>query len=78
MNNKHNRRIPVLISAGLFLAGIICLCLKAFSKSYIDATGVLHENFYLLPVGFALVSVGLLFSVISLIVMKKSYKQKDN
>lgn len=38
---------------GIFLCfGIACIFLKAVSVEYIDTQGILHENFFLLPVGF--------------------------
>ena len=38
---------------GIFLCfGISCIFLKAVSVEYIDTQGILHENFFLLPVGF--------------------------
>ena len=36
----------------LLLMGIGCLVIKSLSVEYIDAQGVLHENFFLLPIGF--------------------------
>ena len=38
---------------GIFLCfGLACIFLKAVSVEYIDTQGILHENFFLLPVGF--------------------------
>ncbi len=45
----------------LLLCGVFCLTAKALSPEYLDATGYLHENFFLLPVGF-----GLLFAAVLL------------
>lgn len=61
------------IGGGLMLLGFIFLLIKANSVEYIDVAGVLHENFYLLPIGFLFVFTGLtviLSSTISFIVRR--------
>ena len=54
--NETRRAKMNLISiaiGGIFLCfGISCIFLKAVSVEYIDTQGILHENFFLLPVGF--------------------------
>jgi hypothetical protein len=42
------------IAGALALAGFSCLALKTYSAEYVDSSGLLHENFFLLPVGFFL------------------------
>lgn len=44
--------ITVIIGALLLVAGIACLLIKGMSVEYIDAQGILHENFFLIPIGF--------------------------
>lgn len=44
--------ITVLIGALLLCVGVTCLVIKSVSPEYIDAQGVLHENFFLIPIGF--------------------------
>ena len=44
--------ISIGIGTTLLLLGIACLVLKGLSVEYIDGSGVLHENFFLIPVGF--------------------------
>lgn len=44
--------ISICIGATLLLIGIACLALKTVSVEYIDADGILHENFFLLPIAF--------------------------
>lgn len=43
---------------GGVLMGLMCLFIKANSVEYVDKQGILHENFYLLPVGFLFLVVG--------------------
>lgn len=56
-DGKETRRaklnlISISIGAVLLLMGIGCLVIKRLSVEYIDAQGMLHENFFLLPIGF--------------------------
>lgn len=56
---------PFLISALLFV-------LKALSKTELDATGVLIEKFYLLPLAYFFLFIGLAVWVIGRFVKKQS------
>ena len=59
--------ITVLIGAFLLILGVVCFLIKGNSVEYVDSTGLLHENFYLLPIGFAFLFAGLMvFAVIGL------------
>ena len=57
--------VTTLIGAGLLLLGVICIIIKAFSVEYIDAQGILHENFFLLPIGFSLIFAGCIVFLIT-------------
>ncbi len=48
---KYNM-ISSAIGGVLLLIGIMLLVIKGMSVEYIDAEGILHENFFLLPLGF--------------------------
>lgn len=41
-----------LVGAALLLIGFVCFLIKTFSTEYVDETGLLHEHFFLIPVGF--------------------------
>lgn len=58
----------IFIGAVLLLMGIGCIIIQAFSVEYTDAAGYLHENFFLLPIGFLLLFCGLLSFLIAGIV----------
>lgn len=47
------------IGCALILMGALCAFVKANSVEYVDASGILHENFYLLPMAAAFVLAGL-------------------
>ncbi|MEA5050510.1 MAG: helix-turn-helix domain-containing protein [Oscillospiraceae bacterium] len=52
--------ISAVIGAGLMGTGLLCFLIKANSVEYIDGTGTLHENFYLVPVGYLFLLGGVL------------------
>lgn len=54
-----------LIGGGLMVIGFICFLIKANSVEYIDKQGFLHENFYLLPLGYLFLLSGLLVILVS-------------
>ena len=54
-----------IIGAFLMLLGFICFFIKANSVEYVDPKGILHENFYLIPVGYLLVLTGAISTLLS-------------
>ena len=51
--------IAAIVGAVLLCIGAGCIILKGMTVEYIDAAGVLHENFFLLPIGFLFLFSGL-------------------
>ena len=51
--------IAAIVGAVLLCIGAGCIILKGMTVEYIDAAGVLHENFFLLPTGFLFLFSGL-------------------
>jgi len=43
--------ILIIIATILLFVGTTCLIIKGMSVEYIDAQGILHENFFLIPIG---------------------------
>ncbi|MGN1191174.1 MAG: DUF3955 domain-containing protein [Dorea sp.] len=56
---KYNM-ISSAIGGVLLLIGVMLLVIKGMSVEYIDAEGILHENFFLLPLGFLCIFCGLI------------------
>lgn len=56
---KYNM-ISSVIGGILLLIGVMLLVIKGMSVEYIDAEGILHENFFLLPSGFLCIFCGLI------------------
>lgn len=52
--------LSVCIGTMLLIMGAGCILIKANSVEYIDAQGILHENFFLLPIGFLFLFSGVL------------------
>ncbi len=76
--------ISMAIGAVLLIIGMGLIALKAMSVEYIDASGVLHENFFLIPMGFGCIFAGGLAFLITgaknivAIIGNKEPRQKQN
>lgn len=71
-DGSENRRVKMnlisaIIGGVLMFMGLMCLVIKGLSVEYIDASGILHENFFLLPVGFLFIFCGVLIILVSCI-----------
>lgn len=49
-----------LIGTFLLLFGFACFFIKGHSVEYIDSSGILHENFFLIPIGFLFLFAGVI------------------
>ena len=56
---KINRSI-IIIGTVLLCIGTACLILKNLTVEYIDSDGLMHENFFLLPIGFLFLFSGVM------------------
>ncbi len=52
--------IASIIGGALLLLGFLLIAIKGMSVEYIDADGILHENFYLIPMAFLSIFCGLI------------------
>ncbi|MEA5020105.1 MAG: DUF3955 domain-containing protein [Gordonibacter sp.] len=68
--------ISSVIGGALLLLGAACLVIKSMSVEYVDAEGLLHENFFLIPIGITLMFCGLV-SFISIAVRQIATKLKS-
>jgi Protein of unknown function (DUF3955) len=55
------------ICAGLLWLGVACLIAKLLVGSTVDAEGVLHEPFFLLPFAYFCIFLGILMSILIII-----------
>lgn len=56
---KYNM-ITALVGGFLMILGFFCFFIKANSVEYVDKDGFLHENFYLIPVGYLFLFAGII------------------
>lgn len=68
--------ITSIIGGGLLFIGILLLVIKGMSVEYIDANGILHENFFLVLIGFLCIFCGLI-SFVSIGIKTIVIKIKD-
>lgn len=68
--------ITSIIGGVLLCIGILLLVIKGMSVEYIDANGILHENFFLVPIGFMCIFCGLI-SFVSIGIRTIVIKIKD-
>lgn len=59
----------------LMLMGFMCFVIKANSVEYVDRHGFLHENFYLIPVGYLFLLAGLIIIISGVIIHLKNKKR---
>ena len=60
--------ISTIIGASLLVLGVIFLLIKFNSVEYVDKSGILHENFYLVIIGYLCLFSGFLTIFISWII----------
>lgn len=58
------------------ILGLMAILLKGITTEYIDESGILHENFFLLPIGFAFILLGIIIILISLLYYSKKSNNK--
>ena len=71
--------ISIIIGGVLILIGTMCIVIKGLSVEYVDSEGFLHENFFLLPIGFLFLFSGFVtFFTIGLKGIIKRFKGDRN
>ena len=60
---KKFNMVTTIIGSVFIILGIIFFLISAISVSYIDRSGVLHENFFLVPLGYLSLFVGILIII---------------
>lgn len=64
--------ISSAIGTMFILIGVMLIAIKGVSVEYVDANGMLHENFFLLPLGFLCIFCGLIsFLTIGIRIIRK-------
>lgn len=68
---KQNNKLGLIIGIILISIGFLLLFIKG-KTDYIDTNGLLHEKFFLIPVGYVLILSGLIITIIRIIRCKKN------
>lgn len=55
------------VCAMLWLSGGLCFVIKMLTGAQVDAQGNLHELFFLIPLGYGLLALGLISTVVLLV-----------
>ena len=50
----------IVMGTFLLFLGACCFILKAITVEYIDSSGILHENFFFLPIGYLFLFAGII------------------
>ena len=65
-NQRAKRNLySIMIGTFLLLMGMMCIFIKANSVEYIDASGILYENFFLIPIAFLFLLSGFLVILVA-------------
>lgn len=74
--------ITTLIGGSFLLIGVMLLVIKGMSVEYIDAEGILHENFFLIPTGFLCMFCGFIsfmtVGIRTIVIRIKDKREKKN
>ena len=66
--------ITVVSGSFLMFIGLLCFIIKGLSVEYVDETGLLHENFFLVGIGYLFLLCGVIVivgSVVHYLIAKK-------
>lgn len=79
-DNKRTKfyMISNIIGIIFCVLGFATILLKGLTVEYVDETGILHENFFLLPIGFSLIIIGIIIVLIGLIYYFKKNNDKND
>lgn len=62
-NTLQKLNLKIIIGIFLLLIGIILFFINASSVSYIDKSGILHENFFLIPLAYGAIIVAIIIFI---------------
>ena len=73
---KKTKNVTNIIGGFSIIVGIILIAVKGFLPEYIDANGILHECFFLIPIGFLCILCGVIILAINYIITVKRRSTK--
>lgn len=77
--NKKSKmyKISNILGFSFCTIGILIIILKGFTGESIDSLGIIHENFFLLPIGFLFVFLGITTIFVGAIHLLKNGENKS-
>jgi len=66
-SDMRKARISLIITIAMLLGGVICFGLFMMIGSTVDSSGILHEPFFLVPIGYLFLLMGIISGVVYLI-----------
>lgn len=66
MNDK-SKKFSKIMGPFLMIVGLILLFIKGQTVSYVDKNGLLHEAFFLIPIGYLFILIGLIVIAVNII-----------
>ena len=63
------------MGAILVIAGVLLFLIKGASVEYVDEAGILHENFWMIGIGWLLIFAGIITLAVNLILNLRSRKK---
>lgn len=71
--------VSAITGGALMLVGFVCLVIKGLSVEYVDEAGMLHENFFLIPIGLLFMFCGTMIILATGIVLAvRRHHEKKN
>jgi hypothetical protein len=64
-----------LSGAILVIAGVLLFLIKGASVEYVDEAGILHENFWMIGIGWLLIFAGIITLAVNLVLNLRSRKK---
>lgn len=73
----HDNKVTTLVGTFLLIMGFFCFFAKSNSVEYVDADGILHESFWLIPVGYLFLLAGIIvFASVGIRTLRNSLAKK--
>ena len=71
--------VSAIIGGALMLVGFVCLVIKGLSVEYVDEAGMLHENFFLIPIGLLFMFCGtmIIFATGIVLAVRRHHEKKN-
>jgi len=66
-SEMRRAKITLITTIIMIFGGVICFVLSTVIGSTVDHNGVLHEPFFLIPIGYLFFLIGIIFGIVYLV-----------